>query len=174
MRGSIRDNLTIGRPKATDEDVSHAVEICQLTPLVTSLREGLETPVAEWGATLSGGQRQRFAIARAILRDTPILLLDEATANIDVTTEEAMLAALFKAYRGRTILFVTHRVASTLRADQVCVLESGRVTGVGAPKTLASTHPTYARLLAAAGAGIVASPLTGRDATMRQMPPAKR
>lgn len=146
MRGTVWDNLTFGMPDASRKLVDDIVSICRLDEMIAALPDGYETPVAEWGASLSGGQRQRMAIARALVRDTPILLLDEPTANIDVQTEEDILRDLFARFQDKTVLFVTHRVATAKHADQVCVIQDGRLVAVGSPARIAEMGDTYREL----------------------------
>jgi ABC-type bacteriocin/lantibiotic exporter with double-glycine peptidase domain len=143
MRGTIWQNLTIGLADVPRHVVEDAVRACRLEDMIAALPDGYDTSVAEWGATLSGGQRQRMAIARALVRDAPILLLDEATANIDVRTEEEILESVFARYREKTIVFVTHRVATAALADQVCVIEDGSLQVMGAPHEVAAANERY-------------------------------
>ncbi len=150
MQGTIWDNLTLGAANPSPERVDDAVRLCRLEALVLDLPNGYNTSVAEWGATLSGGQRQRLALARALIRDTPVLLLDEATSNIDMQTETEILRDLFARMEGRTVVFVTHRVATAALADQICVIEGGKVVGVGPHAELVRDNETY-RLLHGAG-----------------------
>jgi ABC-type bacteriocin/lantibiotic exporter with double-glycine peptidase domain len=150
MQGTIWDNLTLGAEKVTRAAVDDAVRLCRLDSLVRDLPNGYETSVAEWGATLSGGQRQRMALARALVRDTPVLLLDEATSNIDMQTETEILRDLFGRLEGKTVIFVTHRVQTAALADQICVVEAGRVVGVGTHADLFRDCETY-RLLHGGG-----------------------
>jgi ABC-type multidrug transport system fused ATPase/permease subunit len=126
--------------------VEDAVRLCRLDSLVRDLPEGYQTSVAEWGATLSGGQRQRMAIARALIRDAPVLLLDEATSNIDMQTETEILRDLFTRLENKTVLFVTHRVQTAALADQICVIEAGRVVGVGTHAELMKDNEVYRQL----------------------------
>ena len=152
MQGTVWENLTLGTPDATLEAVEDAVRLCRLDGLLAGLPNGYETSVAEWGATLSGGQRQRMAIARALVRDTPVLLLDEATSNIDMQTETEILRDLFTRVGGKTVVFVTHRVQTATLADQICVIDAGRVAGVGTHADLMRDCEPYRRLYAG-GAG---------------------
>jgi ABC-type bacteriocin/lantibiotic exporter with double-glycine peptidase domain len=154
MRGTFRENLLLGNADAKQSTVDAAIDTCQLTELVESLPAGLDTPIAEWGATLSGGQRQRLSIARALIRETPILLLDEAMANIDSETEESIIASLRMRYPHQTVVLVTHRLASAACADHVCVVEGGRVVGMGSALELSVSSPAYARMLASAGSPV--------------------
>jgi len=146
MRGTLWDNLTLGAEDPTVARVDDAVRLCRLDGLVGSLREGYETNVGEWGATLSGGQRQRLALARALIRDAPVLLLDEATSNVDLQTESEILRDLFARRQGKTVVFVTHRVATAALADQVVVVEEGRVAAVGTHAELIQESEAYRRL----------------------------
>lgn len=151
MRGTIWQNLTVGLADVPQYVVEDAVHACQLGDMIAALPDGYDTSVAEWGATLSGGQRQRMAIARALIRDAPILLLDEATANIDVRTEEEILQGVFTRYPEKTIVFVTHRVATAALADQVCVLEDGSLQNVGTPLEVAVADERYELLAPSEG-----------------------
>jgi len=152
MQGTVWENLTLGTPDATPAQVEAAVRLCRLDQLMAGLPNGYQTNVAEWGATLSGGQRQRMAIARALVRDTPVLLFDEATSNVDMQTETEILRDLFARCEGKTVVFVTHRVQTAVLADQICVIEAGRVMGVGTHADLMSDCDSYRRLYAG-GAG---------------------
>ena len=158
VRGTLWDNLTLGAANPTREAVAEAVRLCSLQQVVNERRHGYETPVSEWGASLSGGERQRIALARAVIRNTPILILDEATANIDVRTEQELLRNLRAHYYQRTVLFVTHRVLTARLADQICVLDKGRVSGVGPHQALVRHCDVYRRLLAIAGETEARSP----------------
>ncbi len=127
MNGTVLDNLTMGSPDASRASAKRAIDVCCLDDFVSKLPRGLDTPLGEWGATLSEGQRQRIAIARALVRDTPILLLDEVTSNLDPATEELLLDRLLSAHRGKTIAIVTHRQATASRADVILTLADGRL-----------------------------------------------
>lgn len=146
MQGTIWENLTLGSATPSRSRVDDAVRLCRLDALVADLPNGYETNVAEWGATLSGGQRQRMAIARALIRDTPVLLLDEATSNVDMQTETEILRDLFGRLEGKTVIFVTHRVQTAALADQICVIEAGRVVGTGTHAELIRDCETYRQL----------------------------
>jgi ABC-type bacteriocin/lantibiotic exporter with double-glycine peptidase domain len=149
MQGTIWENLTLGSENPTRADVDDAVRVCRLESLVRDLPEGYETPVGEWGSTLSGGQRQRLSLARALIRDAPVLLLDEATSNVDMATETEILRDLFGRLQGKTVVFVTHRVATAAMADQIIVLENGKVAGAGTHAELLQSSDTYRQLLGA-------------------------
>lgn len=153
IRGTVWENLTIGIERPDRDRVTRAVQVCRLESTIAAMDRGYETPVAEWGASLSGGQRQRVALARALVRDAPILLLDEATANIDVQTETEILRDLFEYSKGKTIVFVTHRVATATSADMICVMGGGRVIGHGSHRQLSETSEQYRALQDAASRG---------------------
>jgi ABC-type bacteriocin/lantibiotic exporter with double-glycine peptidase domain len=140
VSGSVWDNLTLGVPAPDPERVKHAVRLCRLDSLIDRLSLGFESPVGEWGTKLSGGQRQRIAIARALIRDAPILLLDEATSHLDTQTEAEILTDLFACVEGKTVIFVTHRIATAELAHHVCVLDSGRVIAAGPRETIVGTR----------------------------------
>lgn len=148
MSGTIRDNLTYGLEGAvSDFAVDEAVRQANLTEFVASLPQGLETQAGERGVLLSGGQRQRLAIARAILRDPDILLLDEATAHLDSASEELVQQALDLLMRGRTTLVIAHRLSTVRGADKLIVIEGGRATGQGTHEELLASHAFYRKLV---------------------------
>lgn len=159
IRGSLRQNLLLGAGEEPPEsEIRHTLELCGLDQLVSELPAGLDTTVAEWGSTLSAGQRQRVALARALLRRAPILLLDEATANIDVEMEMQILHNVFAHLRrpesSTTVIFVTHRLASAALGDKICVLAGGRVVGFDShPRLLEHCEP-YRRMVEASGGGL--------------------
>jgi ABC-type bacteriocin/lantibiotic exporter with double-glycine peptidase domain len=147
LRGTIWENLTFGRADApAQSEVDEVVRACRLDSLIDGLPGGYDTPVAEWGATVSGGQRQRFAIARALLRETPILLLDEATSQVDVRTEEELWRAVLPRIRNKTVIFVTHRMATAALADRILVLDGGRIIGKGSEQELLRDNVAYRSL----------------------------
>lgn len=158
IQGSLRENLTLGCGPTEDPKILDAVSLCGLAEVLADLPDGLESRVAEWGSSLSAGQRQRVALARAVLRGAPVLLLDEATANIDVETEMAILRRVFANQRHAAVIFVTHRLASAALADRICVLESGRLAGVGNHRELMESSSTYQRLQRAASQGVTSLP----------------
>jgi ABC-type bacteriocin/lantibiotic exporter with double-glycine peptidase domain len=129
LRGTLRDNLLLGMPDATDAEIDAVVRAAQLDAFVQGSAEGLGTMIAEAGGTLSGGQRQRVAIARALLRRAPVLILDEATANVDPETEHQLLQEVLAHARGATILMITHREQVARLADRVFLVSGRRVTG---------------------------------------------
>jgi ABC-type bacteriocin/lantibiotic exporter with double-glycine peptidase domain len=131
LRGSLRSNIVYGVEWVDEDRLREVIEVCRLEALISSLPQGLDTPVAEWGATLSGGQQQRLSLARALIRDTPVLLLDEISSNLDRETEEALMESLVRFVSGRTVLFATHRETLVRQANQVVMMMNGRVSLVG-------------------------------------------
>lgn len=150
FRGTILENLTLGVENVADERVTTAARICRLTSLIAALPEGYHTIIAEGGTTLSGGERQRVAIARAVLRDTPIVLFDEATSNIDVQAENEILREVLARLSGKTIVFVTHRVGTAALADRIVVMVDGRIDGVGTHSQLVEQSDAYRNMYSAA------------------------
>ncbi len=156
--GSVADNIRLARPDADDAAVAEAARAANAAGFIAQLPHGYETPVGEDGSRLSGGQRQRIAIARAFLRDAPLLLLDEPTSHQDEVSEAAIADALERLTAGRTVLIIAHRLDLVARADQVVVLGAGRVVQSGAPVDLLAVEGPYRRLVedAAAGRGSIA------------------
>ncbi|MCJ8336823.1 MAG: ABC transporter ATP-binding protein/permease, partial [Epibacterium sp.] len=143
--GSIRDNITIGRPDATEAELSEAVRLAQLDELVARLPQGLDTPAGRSGARLSQGERQRVSIARAFLKDAPVLLLDEATASLDAANQAAVSQALQALTRNRTVIAVTHQMETARRADQILFLHRGQVAEAGTHDALMALDGAYSR-----------------------------
>jgi ATP-binding cassette, subfamily B, bacterial len=143
---SIRENIRYGRPNATDDEVLRAA-IAARCDFVENLPDGLDTMVGDRGVKLSGGQRQRIAIARAFLKDAPILLLDEATAALDSESEEAIREALGRLMRGRTVIAIAHRLATLRNFDRVVVLKAGKIIEDGPPDRLMQGHGPYRELV---------------------------
>jgi ATP-binding cassette subfamily B protein len=143
---SIMENIRYGRPTATDDEVLRAA-IAARCDFVEDLPDGLNTMVGDRGLKLSGGQRQRIAIARAFLKDAPILLLDEATAALDTESEEAIREALLRLMRGRTVIAIAHRLATLRHFDRVVMLQSGRIIEDGSPDRLMQCHGPYRELV---------------------------
>jgi ATP-binding cassette subfamily B protein len=143
---SIRENIRYGRPSASDDDVLRAA-IAARCDFVEAMPEGLDTMVGDRGVKLSGGQRQRIAIARAFLKDAPIVLLDEATASLDSESEEAIREALGRLMRGRTVIAIAHRLSTLRHFDRVVVLKAGKVIEDGPPERLMQRHGPYRELV---------------------------
>jgi ATP-binding cassette subfamily B protein len=143
---SIRENIRYGRPNATDDEVLRAA-IAARCDFIDSLPEGLDTMVGDRGVKMSGGQRQRIAIARAFVKDAPILLLDEATAALDSESEEAIREALSRLMRGRTVIAIAHRLATLRNFDRVIVLKAGKIIEDGAPDRLMQGQGPYRELV---------------------------
>ena len=146
FNATLRENLLIARPDATEEEMIRAARTAQLDPLVQSLPQGYDSYVGEQGLWLSGGERQRVAVARALLKDAPILLLDEATASLDTLTERELLAAVHALMDGRATLAITHRLDSLGADDEVLVLESGQVVECGRCSELLQRRGLFHRM----------------------------
>jgi len=140
---SVRENIAFGAPQASDADVERAARMAQAHDFIAALPEGYDTVIGERGITLSGGQRQRIAIARAIVIDPRILILDDATASVDATTEAKIRLGLREAMRGRTTLIIAHRLSTISLADEIVVLEHGRVVARGTQAELAQTSRVF-------------------------------
>lgn len=148
FNASLRDNLLVAKPDATDGDLRQTVEMAGLADFVDSLPDGLDTVVGERGARLSGGQRQRVAIGRAFLKDSPILVLDEATSHLDATNERLVRSALNRLTADRTTLVIAHRLSTVRDADHIFVLDDGRVVESGTHDELLARRGLYAHLAA--------------------------
>jgi len=145
--GTVADNIRMARPDARDDAVVAAAEAANAAEFIGLLPRGYDTPVGEAGVRLSGGQRQRIAIARAFLRDAPLLVLDEATSHQDEASEVAIADALDRLAVGRTVLVIAHRLKLAQRADRIVVLQAGRVVEAGTPAELTALDGAYGRLL---------------------------
>lgn len=145
---SIRENVTYGLTGITDEDVKAAIEAAALTKFVQTLPQGLDTRVGENGNLLSGGQKQRVSIARALLKNAPILILDEATSALDSESEQKIKVALDRLMKGRTCLMVAHRFSTIENADRIIVMDLGRIVEEGTPDALIAKNGIYAKLKA--------------------------
>ena len=140
---TVRENIAFGAPDATDEDVARAARLAQAHEFIAALPEGYETVIGERGITLSGGQRQRLAIARALIMDPRILILDDATASVDATTEARIRLGLREAMKGRTTIIIAHRLSTISLADELVVLDSGHIVGRGTDEELLETNAIY-------------------------------
>jgi ATP-binding cassette subfamily B protein/subfamily B ATP-binding cassette protein MsbA len=145
---TVRENIAYGRPDATDEEIREAARRAQADEFISQLPNGYESEVGERGGHLSVGQRQRIGIARAFLKNAPILLLDEPTSALDPTTESAIMETIKDLMRGRTTIIITHRIATIHNVDQIVVLEGGRVVEQGRGPELVARGGVYAKLYA--------------------------
>jgi ATP-binding cassette subfamily B protein len=146
FQGTVRENLAYGRPHATDEELERAARLAEAHEFICDLPQGYDTVVGERGQKLSGGQRQRLSIARAILKDPFLLVLDEATSSVDNETEAAIQRSLELVGRGRTVLVIAHRLSTVRHADRIHVLEKGRVVETGTHDDLLAERGLYAAL----------------------------
>lgn len=146
FNATMRENLKLARPTAGEDEIREAIQAAQLGDLVAALPNGLDTWIGEQGHALSGGERQRLALARALLKDAPVLILDEATANLDAVTERAILGTLQAALAGRTALMITHRLTGLEDAGEVLVLDAGRVVERGTMSDLMAAGGHFRRL----------------------------
>lgn len=147
FRDTVMENIRLGRRGASDEEVIRAAVAAQCDDFIRRLPEGYDTIIGENGATLSGGERQRISIARALLKDAPVVLLDEATASLDVENESAVQQALSELLRGKTVLVIAHRMRTVANADHLVVLEGGRVVQQGTPAALYAEGGPYRRMV---------------------------
>ncbi|WP_342631998.1 ABC transporter ATP-binding protein [Marinobacter alkaliphilus] len=144
FEGSIRDNLAYGKPEATDEEIIEAARTAEAWSFISQLPQGLDTPVGERGVRLSGGQRQRLSLARALLKDPPVLVLDEATSAVDNETEAAIQRSLRRIGHNRTVIMIAHRLSTIVDADNIAVIDGGQVVEQGDHKTLLALNGAYA------------------------------
>lgn len=147
FNASIMDNIRIGRRDATDEEVMRVARLARCDEFVAKMPQGYRTVIGENGETLSGGERQRISIARALLKDAPIVLLDEATASLDVENETRIQAGISELVRNKTVLIIAHRMRTIANADKIVVLENGSVTETGTPRELQERNGLFARMM---------------------------
>lgn len=146
FHGTLRENILFGNPKSTHQQVIEAAKIANVHEFITSLPDGYDTLIGERGIRLSGGQRQRVSIARAVLKDTPILILDEATSSVDVETEFLIQQALDRLMQGRTTIVIAHRLSTIRKANQIIVLEGKNIREIGSHDELIAQNGLYKRL----------------------------
>jgi subfamily B ATP-binding cassette protein MsbA len=146
FRGTVRDNIAYGRPSASDAEIVAAAQLANADEFIAKMPDGYHTMVGERGLTLSGGQRQRIGIARAIIRNAPILILDEPTAALDTEAEKLVMEALERLMKGRTVLTIAHRLSTIRDAHKIIVLKDGVVAEEGTHDELVARNGVYAEL----------------------------
>ena len=147
FNNTIMENIRIGRKDATDEEVIAVAKAACCDEFVSRFPQGYQTMIGENGSTLSGGERQRISIARALLKDAPVILLDEATASLDVENETLIQAALSRLIKDKTVLVIAHRMRTVSGADKVVVLSNGTVAEQGTPEKLMNTGKIYPHMV---------------------------
>jgi len=156
FRGTVRDNIAYGRPSATDEEIIEAAKLANAHEFILKMPKGYDSLVGERGLTLSGGQRQRIGIARAVIRNAPILILDEPTAALDTESEKLVIDALERLMKGRTVITIAHRLSTIRDAHKIVVLKDGMVAEEGTHDELVTLGGFYAELYRVQVEGTVA------------------
>ena len=147
FNASISDNIRIGKRDATDEEVRRVAQLAQCDDFISRMPLGYDTVIGENGETLSGGERQRISIARALLKDAPVILLDEATASLDAENETKIQAGISELVQGKTVIIIAHRMRTVRNADHIVVLGGGTVIEQGAPEDLMAKGGEFARMV---------------------------
>lgn len=147
FNASIADNIRIGRRNATDEEIRHVARLARCDEFISRMPQGYDTIIGENGETLSGGERQRISIARALLKDSPVILLDEATASLDAENETLIQAGISELVRNKTVIIIAHRMRTVCNADKIVVLKNGSICEQGAPDELMKQDGEFARML---------------------------
>jgi len=151
FNASIKDNIRVGKKDATDEEIFTAAKIARCDEFIQKMPDGIETVIGENGERLSGGERQRISIARAVLKDAPIILMDEATASLDVENESLIQEALSELIKNKTVVVIAHRMRTIRGADKIVLLNQGKVEAIGTDVTLQKQSPTYRKMLEKSG-----------------------
>jgi ATP-binding cassette subfamily B protein/subfamily B ATP-binding cassette protein MsbA len=146
FHGTVRENILFGNPEASDAQIAEAAKVANAHDFVTAMPEGYDTLIGERGIKLSGGQKQRLSIARAVLKDAPILILDEATSSVDTETEFLIQQALERLMAGRTTVIIAHRLSTIRRADKIVVLEGRQIAETGTHEDLMAKGGLYKKL----------------------------
>jgi subfamily B ATP-binding cassette protein MsbA len=146
LRGTVADNIAFGRPDATEEQIVQAAQLANADEFIARMPNGYDAMIGDRSATLSGGQRQRIGIARALIRDNPILILDEPTAALDAESEELIIDALERLMNGRTVIAVAHRLSTLRNANKIVVIKDGVVAENGSHHQLLNRNGVYAEL----------------------------
>jgi ABC-type multidrug transport system fused ATPase/permease subunit len=146
FHGTVRENILFGNPGASDEEIVEAAKVANAHDFIAALPEGYNTTIGERGVKLSGGQRQRISIARAVLKNTPILILDEATSSVDTETELLIQQALERLMKGRTTIIIAHRLSTIRNANKIVVLEGKEIVEQGTHSELLKVNGLYKRL----------------------------
>jgi subfamily B ATP-binding cassette protein MsbA len=144
---SVKENLRIAKPNATDEELEVALKIANASDFVSLLTHGIDTVIGDAGNKLSGGQKQRLAIARAVLKNPPVMILDEATSALDTESEKLVQDALQKMMQNRTSLVIAHRLSTIKSADEIIVLDKGKMVERGTHKALLAQNGVYKKLI---------------------------
>ena len=147
FNASIADNIRIGRRDATDEEVHRAAQLARCDDFISRMPQGYDTIIGENGETLSGGERQRISIARALLKDASVILLDEATASLDAENETKIQAGLSELVRDKTVIIIAHRMRTVRNADHIVVLDGGTIVEQGTPDELMALNGEFARMV---------------------------